>query len=169
MNFSKCTANGPSTLVRASLVIHSMGIQGLKFMFTKFKYFQGLKMGLLKFKAFQHAYEPCSHQHCSVPCLLPICFMCSEKWTPGVYILRGPTTVTSKANRSRQKQIHSQKKQIAHGKSKSTQCFSDIFTQHTNLVWSLFIFIRNFSLPENFWFWSLLTFSISTTETRKSL
>ena len=63
-------------------------------------------------------------------------------------------SLTVKANRSRQKQIHARQKQIAHGKSKFAHDIKKQMnsmrylypTEYTNLVWSLFIFIGNFTV-----------------------
>ena len=75
-----------------------------------------------------------------------------------------PTTVTAKANRSRQKQIHSRQKQI-----NSMRYFHP--GEYTNLAWSLFIFIAYFTVCRRIsgFGTSSLTFSITSTETERSL
>ena len=96
-----------------------------------------------------------------------------------IYSIPWPTTVTAKANHSRQKQlahgksklftakaIRSWQKQI-HSQQKQMNSNKRYFypAEYTNLVWSVFIsfYSQFYSLPKEFWFRPLLMFSITAT------
>ena len=74
------------------------------------------------------------------------------------------TSLAARAN-------HSQQEQITHGKKKSLMAKANHSRQkqfypaeYTCLVWFVYFHWQFYSLPNNFWFRSLLTFSITSTE-----